>query len=365
MSTPEFPTVHPKFTENVLHEPADHGSLKLLEGTWVSTEKTGFGIHTTIMPTPGTTFTQDPGKFTFLCENYTEEMSFKIIKDVVRNRAGCNEQMVAAIMYEQSVKNEEGVGIHEENGMYLNLGNIYKHPSTEESTTRDRTLPEVQAGLSGPDFIPKYKIARQGTIPHGQSIMLLGQAEEKAGKPEFPTGTDLWDVDHLATSTSMAAMGIHDEGADFINLDKPAPEWVTDGSESAPSGGGARHYNQRLLGHKLYPYSVRPDMRLRDAIKDQKIDGYTYFELSSEYDNDDGNGLQEGIKNIPLVEMNTPVKKMILRMWIENVVLESGEIVQQLQYEQHMGFVFGIFGGNPIVWPHIQVNTLRRKEDVE
>jgi hypothetical protein len=54
-------------------------------------------------------------------------------------------------------------------------------------------------------------------------------------------------------------------------------------------------------------------------------------------------------------------------MWMERVDLgEDKGIVDQLQYEQIIDFEF-MFGSNggTTKWPHIQVNTLRRQEDVE
>jgi hypothetical protein len=51
-------------------------------------------------------------------------------------------------------------------------------------------------------------------------------------------------------------------------------------------------------------------------------------------------------------------------MWIETVVEDEKEILQ-LQYEQVIFFEFA-FGddGGTTSWPHIQVNTLRKIEDV-
>ena len=53
---------------------------------------------------------------------------------------------------------------------------------------------------------------------------------------------------------------------------------------------------------------------------------------------------------------------MKFRMWIETVI-DCGKEVLQLQYEQIQifEFQFGTDGGTTR-WPHIQVNTLRKKE---
>jgi hypothetical protein len=149
-------------------------------------------------------------------------------------------------------------------------------------------------------------------------------------------------------------------GNEPIDLDKERPKWVLDKCLPQDDPSGNQAYTQRILSHKLYPYSVRPDLRLRDAIKDQDIKHFTHIKMGTEFDS--GQGPQGGILNIPMVQRYTPVKKMFLNMWIETVN-EDGKEIKQLQYERVMFFVFGFgSGGGTTVWPHIQVNTLRKKE---
>jgi hypothetical protein len=56
------------------------------------------------------------------------------------------------------------------------------------------------------------------------------------------------------------------------------------------------------------------------------------------------------------------VTEMNLNLWIQTVIDNDGNEVLQLQYEQVLFFEF-MFGSNGQVtrWPHIQVNTLRKK----
>lgn len=141
--------------------------------------------------------------------------------------------------------------------------------------------------------------------------MLLGDSLEHKDKPHFPSGTNAWEEEHLAISKTMrGAGGVHPAPKyPIINLDCPPPKWVFDKTllKRAPSGN--QTYTQHILAHKLYPYySVRPDLCLgADAIKNQKIDGFTFFKLDTEFDN--GQGPQGGITSTPLVERSTPVKK--------------------------------------------------------
>lgn len=359
----------PRFTRDVLVQQgkqAEYGVLKHLEGTWVnhnptcSSTGTGFGIHTTCLPSPGTNSETIPGKFHFVCENYTEELTFTLVKGGVRNRGGANEQFIGAVKYDQRIKNEKGEGIHEENGMYLNLNTMYNHPATGESVEDDIGFPEISVGdgSKGPIFIPSHTLARSGTIPHGSTIQLLGgDSGVQDGKPAFPKGTAAWDFAHLAISPSMGGAGTSATAP--IDLDEKRPAWVLDTSLPRDDPSGNKTYTQRILAHPLYPYSVRPDLRLRDVIKHQNIENFIRINMFTEFDA--GQGPQGGILNTPMVTKFTPVKKMSLTMWIETVI-EDGKEIQQLQYEQVMFFVFH-FGtdGGATIWPHIQVNTLRKK----
>lgn len=163
--------------------------------------------------------------------------------------------------------------------------------------------------------------------------------------------------EHLAISPTMGG------GGSFpIDLDKEAPAWVHDQGLFGRNPDSNFTYTQRILAHPLYPYSARPDLRLRDALKKQKVKSYTKITLDTEFN--DGQGAQGGIMSTPLVHISTPVTKMTLNMWIEEVEDEGGETFLQLQYEQIMFFQFG-FGskGGVTLWPHIQVNTLRKKPD--
>lgn len=353
---------HPRLTPEVLTQPADYGVLKLLEGTWVNhnpdNNKTGWGLHTTCVPSPGSNPETIPGKFHFLCEDYTEELTFTLVPGGVRNRGGANEQFCGAVKYEQTIQSLTGNPLHEENGMFLWLDNMYSHPATDESIMRDIGFPEMSAGdgAEGPVFVPPYTICRSGTIPHGSTINLLGKNTDFdkpiVGKPQFPKGLAAWDFDHLAISRSMGGAG--DEP---INLDEPAPAWVHDDSLPERDPSGNRTYTQRILANELYPYSVRPDLRLRDALKNQEVKDHILIHLASDLPG----GPQGGVLNVPFVQRNTPVTDVRCRMWLETVI-ENGEEIQQLQYEQIMffEFQFGTDGGTTR-WPHIQINTLRKK----
>ena len=352
-----------EYSPEVLKLTADYGVLKQLEGTWVNynpeNNSTGWGLHTTCMPSPGSNSETIPGKYHFLCEDYTEELSFNLVKGSVRNRGGANEQFTGAVEYKTAINDLKGNPLHAENGMYLWLNDIYNHPASAESVKMDIGQPELKAGdgANGPKFIPAYSVSRSGTIPHGSTILLLGKDSANDGKPHFPSGNAAWEPDFLAISKSMGLAGTTPETP--INLDKPAPDWVHDKNIPIDEPSSNRAYTQRILAHELYPYSVRPDLRLRDAIKEQEVKSYVLIEM----DTKETGGPQGGVLNNPFVSRFAPVQEMNMRMWIETIV-ENGEEILQLQYEQIMyfQFQFGTDGGTTR-WPHIQINTLRKKKE--
>lgn len=427
---------HEKNLEEIEND-VDYGILKVLDGTWVSynanyndavkRKSIGSGIHTTIMPSPGVNPDTIPGKFSFDCEEYIEKLTFSLVPGGVRNRGGANEQFCGAIKYEQSIKSvntAEGQNflkyksIHEENGMYLWLSNVYNYAATQETIERDRGIhavseqekkdygyqgeyrnePLVQvkdengnikyillselkegqkyfeiipakelkpgAGMTGPYFIPDYSISRSGVIPHGSTITLLGDIIPKGsnylikGSPKFPTGDAAWNPDFLSISPTMGGAGASITNP--INLDQPAPAWVHEKLTDENDPGENKIYTQRILAHELYPYSVRPDLRLRDTLKDQNVKNYVCIQMSSR----NKTGAQGGILNIPFVNRFVPTVEVNMQMWIETVI-ENGKEILQLQYEQIIFFEFN-FGdnGGTTSWPHIQVNTLRRIEDI-
>jgi hypothetical protein len=388
IATPTPP--YPEYSDDLLNAPANYGILEPLLGTWVNVKtnnnKTDLGLLTICMPSPGTNSETIFGIYHFLCDDYVEELSFTPVSGGIRNRGGTNEQFVGALKYNQSIKRaSDGVGIHAEDGMYLWLNQMYNHQATEQSVIEDNGYPGISTGLgsNGPNFVPPYSIARSGTIPHGSTIMLTGDFDPDVnGAPQFPTGTDCWTAPFvsswpkrqianapnlaaspLAISPSMGASALLIPPGDSgqgqpLNLDKPAPAWAFDKSLPVTDPDGNLTYFQRIVAHPNYPYSVRPDLRLRDAIKNQNISKHTLIQLTTKHDG----GPQGGILNTPFVQKFANVTEMTLNMWLETVV-ENGTEVLQLQYEQIMFLEFMVgSNGQTTRWPHIQINTLRKKK---
>jgi hypothetical protein len=299
-------------------------------------------------------------------------LTFTAIDGGIRNRGGTNEQFCGAIRYDQEIRRSSDNGvIHVENGMYLWMDNIYVHQADKTTIQNDIGFPEMKegAGAKGPYFVPGVQICRSGTIPHGNSVNMLGNvipygqtalvpgSDWHPGAPPFPHGDKTWEVAHLAISKSMGSAGV--PPGEVINLDKPPPPWVFDHNLPIRDPSASNTYTQRILAHANYPYSVRPDLRLRDTIKNQTIREHVHIQLDTRAT--DGAGPQGGIISVPFLKKYVPSTRAQFNLWIEKVVVD-GHVVMQLQYEQIINFEFG-FGtdGGTTVWPHIQVNTLRKK----
>ena len=521
----------------------DYGVMGLLLGDWYSYVEPdakrvsnkindatviniASGVHTTIMPSPGMDSHKIPGKYSYVCEEYIEKLSFTKVPGGVRNRGGMNEQFCTAIKYEQAVRSANVVNgniqledIHAENGMYLSMTDIYTHVATEKSIEEDRgvhrwdnpsgikqlienlypTEPNFiekenlisiinqypyldvvlynvgsldiphyitkeqldqredknyvaimaskelrpENGILGPHFIPDYSISRSGVIPHGTTITLLGDMQSAndgllhKGKPHFihlkrpirkilddlglpynkvldifnPKSEDLlrnklinvdeitliniaaviidddkkwynnisvddvidmlkrlaakanWEYKHMAFSKTMGrGISPTDKERPFPFEYPKLPFLPQDELNELNDKGEEEVYVQRMFHHSLYPYSVRPDIRLKNALQNQDVRNHIHIQLKSRQKT----GSQGGIINIPFVDRFVPTTETRFNLYIETVYDEElGREILQLQYEQVIFFEFG-FGdsGGTTSWPHIQVNTLRKIDDL-
>jgi hypothetical protein len=354
-----------------------------MKGTWVNLPAADGpkGLHTTIMPSPGTSSEQVFGVFTFKSQKYTEVLTFEKVAEPVRNRGGTNEQFSGVVKYETLIKDLDQAVQHVENGMYLWLGEnnsqstdypgtMFRNPSTPKSVREDDGFPVLHAGQQGPQFIPPYSISRGGVIPHGTTIHIIGNhVKDQVGAP---TIAPLWDEPTMAVSKTMG----FDIQNDVIAGSTQMPPWtaqkVPHRGESVGKEGYLDPNSGRAYIHKIFvynqfgaafPYTVQPNLLLTEANQGLNIQGYDLITLDSLHDT----GHQGGIVNNVMISRYCNVTRMSLRMWIERIDLGPGKgVVDQLQYEQIVDFQF-MFGssGGTTRWPHIQVNTLRRLEDVE
>ncbi|WP_299217528.1 peroxidase, FMP-type [uncultured Aquimarina sp.] len=364
---------------------AQFGILSKLHGTWVNWKDGPTGLHTTPMPSPGSSSETIFGVFHFKSQEYREQLKFTQVNAPVRNRAGSNEQFNGAVKYETAIIDNDNDLQHFEDGMYLWLGDhqmpwseespyqnpatMFKHTADAESVKTDGAEPVFGPGELGPQFVPPYQISRSGVIPHGTTIHLTGNITE-SGEGKAPHIADLWEQQFLSVSPSM---GINPE-KDLIPGSLEKPKWTKlPREEQNPDGGignsgvnSGRAYFEKIFNYDQFgakfPYTVQPNLKLSDANEGLEFKKYDMIELDSFHNT----GVQGATINNVMIERYCRVARMRYRMWIEEVYDEDfGGVIEQLQYEQIVDFEFQ-FGSNggTTLWPHIQVNTLRREKDI-
>ncbi|MBD1583728.1 peroxidase, FMP-type [Pseudoalteromonas sp. S16_S37] len=363
---------------------AQFGVLQKLHGTWVNWKDGPTGLHTTCMPSPGTSSETIFGVFHFKSQEYREQLTFTQVNAPVRNRAGSNEQFNGPVKYETAIIDNDGELQHFENGMYLWLGDntmpwedngqyqnphsLFQHPSSLESVEEDGGAPVIGPNELGPQFVPPHSISRSGVIPHGTTIHITGGVTESCSKAKAPKIADLWEPQYLSISPTMGL----DPQRDFKDATlKNKPEWTNETREELGLN-SAQAYFLRIFNYNKfgaqYPYTVQPNLKLSEFNKTVKFKSYDLIELDSRHDT----GVQGATVNNVMIERYCRVVRMRYRMWLEDVEIDDWEnegktkTIQQLQYEQIVDFEF-MFGssGETTLWPHIQVNTLRRIEDIK
>ncbi|NQZ58315.1 MAG: hypothetical protein HRT88_12720 [Lentisphaeraceae bacterium] len=153
------------------------GPLSLLEGVWKNTgDLEGHGWNMIALPFPGSKH-----KYKLLLNQYNETLTFELADEhIVKNRGLEGDQGITALAYNQEVteiasssaflnkdgqmidrvtEHDEGhgVGIHREPGLWLHM---LDHKTNS------------------------LNIARLATIPHGDSVLALGESKLLEGAPE-------------------------------------------------------------------------------------------------------------------------------------------------------------------------------------
>lgn len=255
------------------------GPLANLLGTWVGNH----GWNVIAVPD------MDNGKesFLLLVRPYIETITFAPLGAPVPDRGGEETLFITGLQYDLRVTDAEtNQPLHLENGMWLYLN-------------------EVQV-LGGPSIV------RQATIPHGDSVLALGQYTVENGPPQIPV----------------------------INA-------IPDAGPDAPAGYTDPYLNGPIDASKL-------NTILQAAIQEQDIIQTITFYVSTQNDG--------GIVNIPFVVKHANASAFQGTFWIEKVKSqETGTVYEQLQYVQQTNINFLPQFGNPtelIMWPHVNINTL-------
>ncbi len=283
----------------------DLGVLSGFLGTWASQPDDGMGWN--VIAVPGTAVGVPDEGFVLEVIPYHETWSFTPAV-IAGNRGPDGQQTIVGLIYEQKVFSDcstafckargfsKGTELHAETGMLLNIT----------------------------DFDTGLNIARLGTIPHGNSILLMGTATQSTGKFDFP------DASSLPTLTTGA----------------PPPLGYTE----------TQYLNEQFPN---FPQNSPNDF-LAESVKDQTFGNVTTLQLTSEAETG-------GILNTPFITNNVNVPKMTCDFWLEEILDAKGNVTDwQLQYSQTIDIVFPPSTnptGPKFIWPHIDINTLKKVSD--
>lgn len=268
----------------------DFGPLTQLQGTWKGQPMQGWNV----IAVPG------PKDFILEVIPYEETLTFSPAA-IAGNRGPFtngveNTQNVAGFLYQQIITSTcdsalckergfpSGTEIHAETGLFLYLENDNEG----------------------------FNIARLSTIPHGNSLLAMGNGAASATLQNFIP-------DNSVNPTPNPMFGYDEEQYPSLQFEQ---------------------FNQQ-----------NPNSFLQKVVGAQQVTALTTLDLSTK--NSTG-----GILNIPFIQSNINTTFLDATFWIET--LADGSL--QLQYSQTINLVFPPtdFPKVMVNWPHVTVNTLQK-----
>lgn len=277
-------------------KPALLGPLKMLIGTWSNTQDALLGYNVMPLPEIG-----KPGNVILKNFHYYEVMKFNFVGNAP-NRGGTFEQNCYALSYDQQVRFSEfqckGKPVHAENGIWLHLQTGDQTKGPYGGSSGGAVLPSPPAPHFRPTQDGARCIAKQVSVPHGNSMLCLGTYETINGPPTIP---DIDCVPHAAPSSVQ------------------------------------NKYKTAL--------DRNPNAILQQQLKKVKVNKTTILRVST----DNGGGLT----NIPFIRNHANVTRFETTFWIEE--LTNGK--RQLQYSQNAVLELATVDGH-VPFPHVTVNTL-------
>lgn len=257
------------------------GPLAALPGTWSGSK----GWNLIAVP--------HKNDFTLLVRPYIETITFEPIGALVPNRAANETMLIPGLAYQLRIADAEtNEAMHMENGLWLLL--------------RDPASPTAA------------QIARQSSVPHGDSLLALGTSTVASGRPVIPI---LDSLPHTGAG---------------------APPGYTDPYLTPIQG-----FNKK-----------NPNEALDQVLGQQAAAGQTVASTTTIHVSTTPPG---GIVNIPFIAHNADARHFACTCWIETVQDSAGAYFEQLQYSQQTDLYFLPRFDDPsrlILWPHINVNTL-------
>ncbi len=302
----------------------DLGPLKLLPGKWKNLPNLpGRGWNMIALPFVAPAGDGFPFNYRLLVNQYNEELEFTLVDKAVPNRgvrlnlgpAANTDQFLVTLDYQQQITQIAaddfpksgkagvgGLGIHHEPGLWLHMTN------------------EITDSLN---------IARLASIPHGDSVLALGQSSEHPGAPS------IFDINGLPIGVDQ-------------DLDNPY---------LAPY----KHFNDNLFQGLFNP--VTPNALLEAANQGVEIERTTVLDV-------DTTRPTGGISNIPFIVRQANATVMRSTFWIQELKEKDGygNPKLRLQYSQLvlLDFFPRVDGLPPgccpgrIQWPHVSINTMEK-----
>lgn len=302
---------------------ASFGPFEKLLGTWEGTR----GIN--VVSLPAWEDATASASFVLLGHEYNETLTFSPILGQVLNRGYSHANQLNPIAQLDQV-----------------IVGVTYHLRVVDSTTAE--LLHVENGQwlwnEVPGVDQQWSVSRAAMIPHGVSLVALGQNSSMKG-------TEV-EAEMLAMKSS------DDWRATPQNLGLAPPGYFE---------GKLRAGCNSKDGSPSMADCTNPVGRLLEDIGSVQNMNVTKLQVSSLHDG-------ASLAMLPNIRAQVENKAFNATFWIESITDEEGNIYEQLQYAQNVFLSFETnfdcssypmssscsFGDSLIHWPHIQVNTLRK-----
>lgn len=288
----------------------DLGPFSLLPGTWRSLP--GRGWNMIALP-----FAEGPFNYRLLLNQYNEDLIFTEVDKGVPNRGidqlngqtVTADQILVALDYQQVVTQIDSID-SPDSGLAGNPNSIIHHePGLFLHMTNET--------MDGPS------IARLATIPHGNSVLALGDSDQSDGAPVIP---------------------------DISGLPIGIPQDL-----NSPYLDPYKHFHENLFNNLFDP--TIPNQLLKLANEGLNINKTTTLDFDTTLKTG-------GISNIPFIERQADAAEMQSTFWIQELkeLDDSGNRKLRLQYTQTvmLDFFPRRDGEGLIRWPHVSINTLEK-----
>ncbi len=355
----EIPRREPAFklTNRGVPVPPDLGPLQNLPGLW---KGDGTGWNMIALPFDGAPPPNAGFKFRVLMNQYSEELKFTFVDDDVPNRGlarigetdvngnpipPVSDQMVVTLDYQQKIAQvaaedrpdsgglagAPGLPIHHEPGLWL----------------YDKNRRAKDDRISGDKVsLVELDVARLASIPHGNSVLALGQSQVHRGMPKIP---------RISGLPSGRFEDVTTQDYDF-----------RDAIDADPYLEPYRHYiDHPIMGNVVapgFPGFSPADMNelLRVANKGVEIVRTTTLTV-------DTTRRSGGISNVPFAVREAEPVSMKSTFWIQELAEKDEHGIPKLQLQYSQVVMLHFFRQREdefperAIWPHISIATLAKE----